>query len=239
MKSTLAALYRAQQFDPGLLGLFINPFFLARRRLRRAVASMATGIEGRLLDVGCGRKPYQSLFRVQSYVGLDIDSETTRRQGTADVLYPGGRFPFDEGAFDAVLCNQVLEHIFEPDTFLAEVRRVLVPGGRLLLTVPFVWDEHEQPWDYGRYTTFGLKALLERHGFEVCQQERLLGDASILFQLTNAYLFKITRTHHPAVKALVACVLMAPASLLGWLAGQVLPRNPDLFLDQIVLAEKR
>jgi SAM-dependent methyltransferase len=238
VKSRLIALYRRQQFNPGPLALLINPFFLARRRLWRAVASWAPQLRGQLLDVGCGIKPYRALFTVDRYVGLDVDSETTRRLGSADVLYAGGRFPFDDASFDAVLCNQVLEHIFEPDAFLQEIRRVLRPGGKLLLTVPFVWDEHEQPFDYARYSSFGLKALLQRNGLTVQQQQKLLDDASTLFQLLNAYVFKVLRTRHAPVNLLMTAVLLAPISALGWLLGSLSPRNPDLFLDQIVLAER-
>lgn len=238
MKTRLQAYYRCQQFNPGLVGLFINPFFLARRRLRQAVAMLAPALHGRLLDVGCGTKPYRALFRVDEYIGLDIDSDTTRRQAVADVLYDGLRFPFETGCFDAVLCNQVLEHVFDPDQFLAEIQRVLVPGGTLLLTVPFVWDEHEQPWDYARYTSFGLRALLARHGLEVRQQHKLLDDISVLFQLLNAYLFKISRSRWMLLNLVINALLLAPVSALGWLAGWLLPRNPDLYLDQIVVAER-
>jgi SAM-dependent methyltransferase len=238
MKATLLAWYRAQQFNPGLGGLLFNPFFLARRRLWSSVRASAGELRGRLLDVGCGTKPYRALFKVDEYLGLDIDSETTRRRGVADVLYDGTRFPFEGARFDAVLCNQVLEHVFNPDAFVDELRRVLTPGGRLLLTVPFVWDEHEQPWDYARYSSFGLRSLLEKHGFRVLHHEKLLDDASVLFQLLNAYLFKVTRTPWPVVNLLLAPVLTAPVSLLGWAASRVLPRNPDLFLDHVVIAER-
>lgn len=238
MKAALLAWYRARQFDPGFLGLFVNPFFLARRRLRASMRSLAGNLSGRLLDVGCGTKPYRALFEVTEYVGLDIDSETTRRLAVADVLYDGTRFPFGDGRFDAILCNQVLEHVFNPDSFVDEIRRVLSPGGRLLLTVPFVWDEHEQPWDYARYSSFGLRALLERHGFKVLCQEKLLADASMLFQLLNAYLFKITRSRSALLNLLLTPVLMAPVSALGLVAGLLLPRNPDLFLDHVVIAER-
>lgn len=238
MKAHLLAWYRRQQFDPTWVGLWINPFFLARRRLQRCMRHLAGELKGRLLDVGCGTQPYRALFSVSEYIGLDIDSETTRRRGIADVLYDGGRFPFDDGRFDAVLCNQVLEHVFEPERFVSEIRRVLAPGGKLLLTVPFVWDEHEQPWDYARYSSFGLKALLERHGLRVLKQEKLLDDVSMLFQLFNAYLFKVTRTRWPLLNQVFVLLLMAPMSALGWLAGLLLPRNPDLFLDQVVVAER-
>ena len=238
MKAKLLACYRSQQFDPGWVGLFINPFFLARRRLWRSMQRHAGELHGRLLDVGCGSKPYRSLFRVDAYVGLDIDSAATRRRGVADVFYDGGRFPFEDTSFDSVLCNQVLEHVFNPDHFLEEIRRVLRPGGRLLLTVPFVWDEHEQPWDYARYSSFGLRALLERHGLTVRRHDKLLDDASMLFQLANAYLYKVGRSRSTIINLLFAAAVHAPVSMLGWLVGWLLPRNPDLFLDQLVVAEK-
>lgn len=233
----LRALYRAQQYQPGWLGIFVNPFYLARRRLWRGVAEAAPQLRGHLLDVGCGLKPYRSLFTVDRYTGLDIDSPTARSLATADVFYDGGRFPFDDASMDAVLCNQVLEHVFNPDEFLGEIRRVLAPGGRLLLTVPFVWDEHEQPYDYARYSSFGLRALLARHGLQVLRHDKLLDDASMLFQLANAYLYKITRSRHTVLNLLANALLLAPVTLLGLAAGRLLPRNPDLFLDQLVVAE--
>ena len=65
----------------------------------------------------------------------------------ADRSYDGKTFPFSDGEFDAVLTSEVLEHVFNPDEFLSEINRVLRDDGVLLLTVPFVWDEHEQPFD--------------------------------------------------------------------------------------------
>jgi SAM-dependent methyltransferase len=58
-----------------------------------------------------------------------------------------------------------MEHLPEPDLFLGECHRILEPGGRMCLTVPFMWHVHEEPYDYYRYTEFGLKYLLEKRGF--------------------------------------------------------------------------
>jgi SAM-dependent methyltransferase len=132
----------------------------------------------------------------------------------------------------------VLEHVFNPDEFLAEINRVLKPGGRLLLTVPFVWDEHEQPYDYARYSSFGLRVLLEKHGLQILQHKKLAADASILFQLGNAYLYKITQHLPMFIKWFLTVTVMALINILGVLAGKLLPDNPDLFLDHVVLAEK-
>lgn len=228
----------AQQFNPGLMGLMVNPFYHARRGLHLAIAGMAPRIEGRLLDVGCGRKPYRNLFAATEYVGMEIDTPENRANKQADCFYDGTCFPFPDQYFDGVICNQVLEHVFTPDLFLTEIERVLKPGGKLLLTVPFVWDEHEQPWDYGRYSSFGLKSLLEKNGFEVAEQRKINADVRVLFQLINAYLYKVLWTRQPIVNALVCVVVMAPFNILGALLYRLLPANHDLYLDQLVLARK-
>ena len=189
-----------------------------------------------MLDVGCGSRPYENLFRASRYVGLELDTPASRAANFADAYYDGGRFPFDDGSFSAVLCNQVLEHAFEPDHLIAEIARVLKPGGKLLLTVPFAWDEHEQPRDYGRYTSFGLAYLLEKHGFAVLSQRKTMDDARAVCQILNAYLYRVSATSNPYLNLLAAVCLMAPINLAGALANLLLPRNPDFYLDNVVLA---
>lgn len=238
MIAVLRTRWHKEQFDPGWLGLFVNPFFIARRNLMRAMRDVAPRLGGALLDVGCGTQPYRALFRADRYVGLDIANAATRARGVADLFYDGGAFPVADGEFDSVLCNQVLEHVFNPDPFVAEIARALRPGGHLLLTVPFVWDEHEQPFDYARYSSFGLAALLKRNGFEIIEQRKLTADSSLFFQLLNAYLYKLV-ARLPRIACLaVEILLMAPLSLLGLVFGALLPRSPDLYLDQLVLARR-
>lgn len=238
MIETVKAIYRRQMFFPNWLGIFVNPFYLARAGLRDAMAEFAPMLIGRLLDVGCGTKPYRSLFTVDSYVGLDIDAEISRRRNIADHFYDGKTFPFADGSFDSVLCNQVLEHVFNPDEFLGEIARVLMPGGKLLLTVPFVWDEHEQPYDYARYSSFGLRALLEKQGFIVVKHKKLGADPSVLFQLINAYLFKVTQSWPKLVNFLITLTAMALFNLLGLISRHLLFANPDLYLDNVILVKK-
>lgn len=128
--------------------------------------------------------------------------------------------------------------LFKPDGFLGEIHRVLTPDGLLLLTVPFVWDDHEQPWDYARYSSFGLKELLERNGFQLLRQQKIIADVRVLFQLINSYLFKVLWTRWPLANLLICVVVMAPFNIFGLLLYKLLPANPDLYLDQAVLAWK-
>jgi SAM-dependent methyltransferase len=239
MKQRLRAYYHRQMFFPTWMGLLLNPFYFARANLASAMRSGAPQLSGQLLDVGCGSMPYRELFDVQRYVGLDIDTPESRARGVADCLYDGTTFPLESARFDAVVCNQVLEHVFNPEEFLGEIARVLKPGGRLLLTVPFVWDEHEQPHDFARYTSFGLRHLLEGNGFRVVQQHKLGADASVLAQLANAYVFKVSRRLWKPLRAALAMPLVAVINLGGQAARYLLPGNPDLYLDQMVLAEKK
>lgn len=238
MKTNLRKPIKINGFNVRWYECFTSPFFIARQALSEAIKGCAGQASGKLLDVGCGTKPYRDYFNVSNYVGLDIDSEENRARGTADFLYDGSGFPFDNAEFDWVLCNQVFEHVFNPKIFLAEIQRVLKPGGMLLLTMPFVWDEHEQPYDYGRYTSFGLNSLLEDAGFRILRHEKLVAGAGVLFQLTNAYLYKITLKMPKVLRLFIRCTFMAGINIMGLCAQKLLPGNPDLYLDHCVLAIK-
>lgn len=239
MLDKLEQVIRKEQFRPGVLGMFITPFYLARKGLYESVLALAGHIVGRVLDVGCGRKPYEQLFDSQEYIGLEYDTPENRASKNADFFYDGNVFPFPDESFDSAVCNQVLEHVFTPDLFLSEIKRILKEGGALLLTVPFVWDEHEQPYDYARYSSFGLKSLLERNGFEVLEQRKTLADVRVIFQIVNAYLYKITKTGNRYIDLVVTMVLMSPINIMGSLLSIVLPSNRDLYLDNVVLARRR
>ena len=232
-------IYLRQQFEPGIAGIWINPFYFARKALLMEMMRFAPKIKGRILDVGCGSMPYKELFSAASeYVGLEIDTEANRIANRADFFYNGSTFPFEEASYDGIVCNQVLEHVFNPDRFLLEIHRVLKLDGYMLMTVPFVWDEHEQPWDYGRYSSFGLRSLLKKNGFTVIEQRKTNADVRVLFQLINAYIYKVTLTQSAKFNLLVCVFIMAPFNLLGIVLNKILPANTDLYLDQVVLAKK-
>ncbi len=85
---------------------------------------------------------------------LEFDTPESRAAGYAEFFYDGNHFPFNDATYDVVVSNQVLEYVFNPDEFLNEIFRILKPEGKVLLSVPFVWDEHLQPLDYARYSSF-------------------------------------------------------------------------------------
>ena len=181
-----------------------KPNYLERRLLLDSLRCLADRLKpGRLLDVGCGIKPYESFLRPpgSEYVGIDYPVTATaqgRPWSKADVFADCREMPFEDASFDSVICTQVLEHVNEPKTFLREIARVLKPGGVLLISVPMSWPHHEEPHDFFRYTRYGLDHLLGESGFAtVCCRERG-GLVATVIQLSLDAVFE------PAGRSLIA-----------------------------------
>jgi SAM-dependent methyltransferase len=126
-----------------------------------------TGKREFLLDLGCGVKPFYSLYSefAEHSVGIDVAASPHGTQ-TADIVYDGKTIPFAENTFDIVFCTEVMEHVPEPLAFLEEIYRVLKPGGKVIMTTPFLVPLHEEPYDFFRYTKHGIKHLFTKTGFD-------------------------------------------------------------------------
>ena len=227
-----------EAFFPGILGLFINPFYFARKGLALHVKALGSYVKGKVLDIGCGTKPYESVYAADQYVGLEYDTPENRERKNADYFYDGNKFPFNNEEFDTAVANQVFEHVFNPNEFLFEINRILRVNGMLLITVPFVWDEHEQPRDFARYTSFGLSALLQKSGFEIVEHRKSVDDVRVIFQLINAYIYKLVMGNSSFLNILLTVLLISPFNILGAILGKLLPKNGDLYLDNIIVAKK-
>src|SRR5690606_30772767 len=137
---------------------------------------------GLMLDIGCGTKPYRQLFagQVTRHVGVDVPGSLHGRQAT-DAFSTATDLPFRDESFDFVLCTEVLEHVPDPHRAYAEIARVLKPGGRALITTPFMYRVHEQPYDFYRYTPFSHAALASWAGLHVEEVSPRGGYFSVLF----------------------------------------------------------
>lgn len=138
--------------------------------------------KGDVLDIGCGNKPYEPLFKEvsTSYTGCDVVQSDLQK---VDVICPATRLGFTDERFDTVFSTQVIEHVDDPFQMLKESFRVLKKGGYLILSAPFTWELHEEPYDYYRYTKYGLQAMLEKQGFQVVQIKPNGGKWAAVFQI--------------------------------------------------------
>jgi SAM-dependent methyltransferase len=235
----LFALYSKEMFCPSWLGLFINPFYIIRSGLHRGIRDLAAACHGRLLDFGCGHKPYQSVFNVSEYIGLDIEkSGHNHRKSNVDVFYDGRHIPFPDDHFDTILASEVFEHVFNFNEIFPELLRVLKPGGRLLITVPFVWEEHEIPYDFARYTSFGLEHLMKTAGLDVLGRRKTTNYIETLAQMLNAYILQNLFPKNIVFRLLLTPFVFAPISLIGLAFGRLLPDNQLFYHNNVLLLQK-
>ena len=164
MKSSAIA-YRL----PGPLRRHILHF---EAEIEEAVAGFAARLpEGaRVLDAGAGEGRFAPPFHACRYCGVDLAvGDAAWDYGHLDAIADLTALPFPQAAFQAAIHIVTLEHLREPACALAEIARVLVPEGTLLLAVPHEWEVHQAPHDYYRYTRYGLVYLLEKAGFEISE----------------------------------------------------------------------
>lgn len=198
--------------------------WLAGSVLYSSLHQVLLPLGGRVLDVGCGDKPYKQWMPLaESYVGMDV-----KHGPEVDVVIePGARWPVADAEFDVVLCTQVLEHVEDLDHTLAELERVLRPGGQLVATVPFIYNEHGSPHDYRRCSAAGLTNLLRNDlELEIVEVRRQGGaGSSIGVMLLNYVEVCLTASAARTLALLfalplwIACTMTVNA--IGWLVDRL------------------
>lgn len=205
-------------------GLLFDHRTYRRRAVDRWLADNRARLAGRVLDVGSKRKAAKGLFALEPrpddrWIALDIVADST-----PDAVGRGEQLPFRAGSFDAVVCSEVIEHVADPAALIAELHRVLRPGGRLLLSSPFLYPIHGDPHDYQRLTETRLRQLLR--DFEDVQIgvsgyfPSVVGDVLklMLHRTPRRYLYKYL--FYPLLPLVHLCVLCERWSafrrLYGW-----------------------
>jgi ubiquinone/menaquinone biosynthesis C-methylase UbiE len=191
------------------------------------------------LDLGCGLKPYLSSFSDAQYTGIDVQvSGADLDMKAPDLYFDGNRIPFPDKHFDGILCTQVLEHAVDSELLLNECSRVLKPAGSLIISVPFIYREHEQPYDFRRFTSFGLVKSLERNGFVVPTQIKCLSELETIATIFCCY---ISNTYGPKGKMmnrLCSFLVIAPTLFLTSRLSRNPQRERDLFCVLFAIGKK-
>jgi SAM-dependent methyltransferase len=167
-----------------------HPEYLEKRSVRQAVRRFAVSAKGIILDVGCGKKPYKSELapRATGYFGLEYPPSDNRSTSRADFFGDGLHLPVRDSSVDCLISTQVLEHLSSPQLFFQEAARVLKPGGKLFLTTNFEWGIHKAPYDYYRFTSFGLVHLCKEAGLTCVKVESRGGFWMMMGQRVTGYL---------------------------------------------------
>ena len=208
------------------------------RDLKLAINSFASG---NLLDVGCGNKPYESLFKnkLNSYVGCDVIQSSDNK---VDVICKATQLDFEDRRFDTVFSTQVMEHVDNSDLMMGECNRVLKPGGFLILSVPFCWELHEEPYDFFRFTKYGLQELCTRNNFEVVEIMSNGGKWAAISQMNLNMIYSTFKNKSLFTKILKGVFInLGLTSLLNKLAIKFDNKfyDPSLTLNYVLVAKKR
>jgi len=142
---------------------------------------------GALLDVGCGHVPLYQVYRdlVTDIVCVDWSNTLHGNSLLDHVVDLNKKLPLASSTFDTVLLTDVLEHLADPLFTMRDLARVLRPGGKLLLGVPFFYWIHEEPHDYYRYTEFALARFCELSELKIICLEAYGGLPEVLLDLSS------------------------------------------------------
>ena len=165
------------------LRIYTNPritddIYLHFYEILDKIKMFADKIKGRVLDIGAGNAPYRKFFRKArdylrldkySYENTDINADVTKK------------LPIGDNSFDSVVCIQLLEHVNKPQKVINEIYRVLKDDGVCLLTTHMAAPLHGEPYDYYRFTKYGLKDLFKK--FKSVEVVPNGGAALSIFQL--------------------------------------------------------
>lgn len=182
--------------------------------------------KGTLYDLGAGEAPYKDFFLryADRYIAVDWAESyhAIKVDIAADLNKP---LPIESNVADTVVSLSVMEHLCEPQVMLDEAFRILKRGGAVVLQVPWQWWIHEAPYDFFRYTPYGLKYLLEKAGFVDVVVEPQAGFFTMWILKMNYFSTRFIRGPRP-LRWLIK-VALVPCWCLGQYLAPLLDKLDD------------
>lgn len=227
--------------------LFKSHFYSFKVRLHKNARRFLSQISGRVLDVGAGSEPYRCYLR-QGVAYVSVDTDTSY---CPDVVGSALQLGFVPGTFDSVICTEVLEHVPEPLRALLEINKALKQGGHLYLTAPMTWGLHYEPFDYFRFTKYGLEYLLQESDFDIVESVKIGGlFIAMLARLEDVVMNLLYRLSFPlkiimknSTRIATVSVLMFPfivcLDFLATFLDTIIPGANRDALGWVIFARKR
>ncbi len=203
----------------------LHPQWHSFRDEKTLMKSVGFSTHGTLLDIGCANQRLKYFLSENcNYIALDYYKTATDLYGAIPNIYGDAqKLPFIDESADTVALIEVLEHLPDPNAAIAEAYRVLKVGGHLVITVPFLYPIHDAPYDFHRWTQFGLEELALRYNFRIKEQRYRGRPTETAALLANIAAAKMTldmlsrRNPIGLAAALLLCVLIPLTNIIGWL----------------------
>lgn len=238
--SPIISLIIKNDFNPSFIGVFTNPFWLSRKALSACIRRNSKFLTGKTLDFGCGTQPYRSIVSNIDYIAIEYDTPNNRKNKIADIYYDGNSIPLPDSSIDSIMSTQVLEHVPNPQKIVDEFYRILKPNGYIVLSAPLIWPEHETPYDFFRYTSYGIRNIFKSSGFKIIKIEKTLSDIRMPTQIFIAFIYDILNLNdrHIFIRSLICFFIFSPLSLFSTLLSKFTPKNEKNFLDFMIVGQK-
>lgn len=178
----------ANKINPGSLYITLEAF--------RVLSQHKSYLRGRLVDLGCGMVPYYEWYkdRVDEITCVDWYSSLHESKHIDVFADLNQALPLEDGIADSILSTSVLEHIREPQIFFREIKRILAKDGHLVLSVPFQYHLHEEPFDYYRYTSHGLEHLAKEAGLEIVSLQNYGSAIGVIIDVSSKVIISIVHS---------------------------------------------
>ena len=208
-----------ERLDPGLSHSRYVHLKLLKKHVKRLVnENLVSDKKIKLADMGCGELPYLPIIKphVHEYIGIDLPGNKN-----ADIFVDlkNNRCDLKNNSCDVVLSIQVLSNTTNPKEYLKECFRILKPKGRLLLSTHGHWPYKPDPFDYGRWTSMGLKLEIEKAGFKLIEMKGMMGLLSTSMQIFQDAV--LTSIPYKRIWGGIFCFLMQRViQLFEWYASK-------------------
>lgn len=234
---------------PDKIYFYIAPHYSVRHHLTSDVGYVIKkyNLHGKLLDIGCGEKPYEHLFKDTKYTGIDFKNYSPYKGNLSksgpDMFFDDNYskksvLPFKNNNFDIICAFQTLEHVSNPQKLFKEMCRILKINGFILLTVPFIWGLHEKPNDYFRYTGYSINNLAIDNHAKIIYEKKEGGLFSVIENLIQNYLSELNnRSKYYYVLTVPLYSLVLFFSYISVIIEKHV-KSSDVFLNYIFLIKK-
>lgn len=196
------------------------------------------------LDVGCGRQPFRERVEALGFAYAGTDARQTPEGSVDFVCAIDGELPpaLERAApFGLVLGTELMEHVADWKLAFANLARLVDAGGVVILTCPFVFPLHEEPYDFWRPTPHALRWFAAEAGFAVVESEKLGDVWEVLGTLLGC-----SRTDYPGpspASRLVARIRRQILAILRWairrrVAQRILPLAGPAYLSNVLVLRK-
>lgn len=235
---------------PKQIRFYFSPYFVSKFYLLKDIELMIKKYQfkGSILDIGCGQKPYQYLFKkADKYLGIDFKNYSINKDYKG--LNPDLHFShdylktstlnFDDESFDHTVSFQVMEHHKNPAKMISEMARITKKGGYIMISVPFLAGLHEEPNDYQRFTKYGLIELFKRNNCRVVKIKEQGSLFSTISLLLNENLNNFAGRNKLAY--IVSAIIYLPFLVFEYLSLILdkIFKSDKIYFNYLILAEKK